>query len=86
MGSVIVVHIHTRPVESSRHVKAEQKLEARLQLFCGLIAISYTVLLPIFASNVQCEGIAVDIGCPLCKTSLKLHGDSQAMRLCQKYI
>lgn len=61
MGNrVIVVHIHQRPVKSSRHVKAEQKLEVRLQLLCGLIAISYTVPLPIFASNIQSECVAVD--------------------------
>jgi hypothetical protein len=86
MRSVIVVHIHLRPVESSRHVKAEQKLEARLQLLCGLVAISDTIPLPIFASNIQCKSIAVDVVCPLCKTSQEFHGDSQAMRLCQKYI
>jgi hypothetical protein len=49
------------PVKSSRHVKAEEKLEVRLQLFCDRITISYTCFLPIFTSNIQCEGIAVDI-------------------------
>ncbi len=64
----LVVHA-LRPVESSRHVKAEEKLEAHLQLLCGRIAISYTCLLPIFTSNIQCKGIAVDIGCPVCETA-----------------
>ncbi len=81
----LVVHA-LRPVESSRHVKAEEKLEAHLQLLCGRIAISYTCLLPIFTSNIQCKGIAVDIGCPVCETAPEFRGDSQTMRLCQPYV
>ena len=79
---------HTlRPVESSRHVKADEKLEIRLQLLCNCIAISYTCLLPILAPNVEREGIAVDIGCPVCcDTSPEFHGDLQTMRLCQSYV
>ena len=49
---------HTlHPVENSRHVKAEENFEDRLQLLCGCIAIGYIVLLPIFTSNIQCEDI-----------------------------
>ena len=62
VGSVTHGATLYRPVKSSRHVKAEEKLEARLQLLSDRIAIGYTFLLPIFASNIQCEGIAVEIG------------------------
>ncbi len=45
--------------ESSRHVQADEELEVRLQLLRSLIAVSYTRLLPIFAPDIQCEGVAV---------------------------